>query len=143
MAGCAKKICIGSRLAKLGLWHPLRDHYNEAEIETHRNYQHNFFSFRNKMNRDLHMAHKTIYVMKYLMQNVSVCHWASFYLRSRDQKTKVVFTGIFLWLQLRQNSTIMTSFCGQQPNVQHGLLQGAFGREIAGEGRGGGGSGLI
>ena len=95
MAGCAKKICIGSRLAKLGLWHPLRDHYNEAEIETHRNYQHNFFSFRNKMNRDLHMAHKTIYVMKYLMQNVSVCHWDLFILRSRDQKTKVVFIWIF------------------------------------------------
>ena len=71
MAGCTK-ISAQAAGCKLGLWHPLRDHYNEAEIETHRNYQHKFFSFQTKMNRDRQMAHKTNYVMKYLMANVSL-----------------------------------------------------------------------
>ena len=56
MAVCAK-ISAQAAGCKLGLWHPLRDHYNEAEIETHRNYQHKFFSFQTKMNRDRQMAH--------------------------------------------------------------------------------------
>ena len=60
---------------------------------------------------------------------------------SKDQACAVeVYKWIFLKRRLSQNSPAMASFCGQQVNLGHGLLQGAFmGKRVPQMLKGGGG----